>query len=345
MAIREHTAAHDSIQELPLISESASVTLVERLDTDRREKARETIHRWVREHQLPPEFYDLAETPGDWSSLQAELADRGNVELARRIATLTTRYHRPKPMLVRVRVEPDEPVSFLPGQYIGFRYNKTSRAYSISSSPDRSYLELCVRRVPGGRLSPDLCDNIKPGDSVTIRGPYGDLVLQDSSTRDIVFLATGTGVAPFKSMLDYLFENNLDDFEGHQRDVWLFLGAAWQDDLPYHTQFTELASEHDNFHYVPTLSREPILTDWEQETDYVQHAFMKHIDQSRVHVPLDHELKRWITRTPRSGVSKLIDPSNVDVYACGINAMVYSLVHAARSIGVPTENIESEGYG
>ncbi len=345
MAIREHTSAHESIQELPLISDSATVTLVERLDTDRREKARETIHRWMREHQLPPKFHELAQTPGDWTSLQDELISRGHPELTRRIATLTSRYNRPKPMLVRIRVDPDEPVTFLPGQYIGFRYNKTSRAYSISSSPDRSYIELCVRRVPGGRLSPAICDNIQPGDSVTVRGPYGDLLFQDPSPRDIVFLATGTGVAPFKGMIDYLFENNLDLYEGHQRDVWLFLGAAWEDDLPYHNQFIDLDTEHDNFHYVPTLSREPILTEWEQETDYVQHAFLKHIDQSSVVVPLDHGLKRWIIRTPRSGVSKLIDPSNIDVYACGINAMVYSLVHAARNIGVPLENIESEGYG
>lgn len=345
MAIREHTAAHDSIQELPLISDSATVSLVERLDTDRREKARETIHRWVREHDLSPKFHTLAETPENWPSLQTDLTALGHVELARRIATLAARYHRPKPMLVRVRVKPDDDVSFLPGQYVGFRYNKTSRAYSLSSSPDRPYLEFCVRRVPGGRLSPTICDNLNPGDTVSVRGPYGELVLQDSSTRDMAFLATGTGVAPFKSMIDYVFENGLDEHNGERRNVWLFLGAAWEDDLPYRTEFNELATTHDNFHYVPTLSREPILTEWEKETDYVQHAFLKHVDQSRVTVPLDHGLRRWITRTPRSGVSSLIDPNALDVYACGINAMVYSLVHSVESIGVPADRIESEGYG
>jgi NAD(P)H-flavin reductase len=161
----------------------------------------------------------------------------------------------------------------------------------------------------------------------------------------VVFLATGTGVAPLKSMIEYLFETGRDEHRGTTRDIWLFLGAAWVDDLPYRERFRDLADDHDHFHFVPCLSRERYLTDWEGETDYVQHALLKHTDDGAVDYPLGERLERWLGKRPQSGVTARIDPANVDVYACGINAMVYSLVQAAERLGVPHDRIESEGFG
>lgn len=98
------------------------------------------------------------------------------------------------------------------------------------------------------------------GDHLSIRGPFGgEFVLQEPSTRDLVFLATGTGVAPLKSMIDYCFEEGLDEYRGTRRDVWLFLGASWVDDLPNYDAFRELSTARDNFHFVPTASRESFL--------------------------------------------------------------------------------------
>jgi len=61
-----------------------------------------------------------------------------------------------------------------------------------------------------------------------------------------VFLATGTGVAPFKSMIDYVFGTGRDEYGGVERDVWPFLGAAWRDDLPYREAFRGLVRTHEN---------------------------------------------------------------------------------------------------
>ncbi|MFB6219318.1 MAG: ferredoxin--NADP reductase, partial [Halobacteriaceae archaeon] len=255
------------------------------------------------------------------------------------------RCERRRPMLVATELRPDEPVDYLAGQYVGIRYRGTSRAYSLSSSPNRERLELCVRRMPGGRLSPRICEDLSVGDEVTVRGPYGDLVLGNRSARDVVFLATGTGVAPFKGMIDYLFEEGLDEYRGTTRDVWLFLGAAWADDLPDREAFREHHRTRTNFHFVPCLSRETALTDWDGETDYVQHAFLKHVDPATVTAPLDERLETWLGREPDSGVAARIDPGNAEVYACGINAMVHSLVATAEHVGVPPEHIESEGFG
>jgi len=342
--VRVHASQHDDIVELPLVTESATVTTVERMDQDRRGEVTDAINRWLREHDVADTDGPVA-GPEDWAGLQDKLGEAGHAELARRIGTLTSRYDRPKPMLVRARFRPEDPFDFVAGQYVGLRYAGTPRAYSIANSPTEDEIEICVRRVPGGKLSPQLCDDLSVGDEVTLRGPYGELVLGEHSSRDVVFLATGTGVAPLKGMIDYIFETGRDDHRGQQRDIWLFLGAAWRDDLPYREAFRRLEREHDNFHFVPCLSRELTLSDWDGETDYVQHALLKHADERAVTAGVGNRLERWLTKEPRSGVEARIDPGDIDVYACGINAMVYSLVKSVERLGVPSERIESEGFG
>lgn len=281
----------------------------------------------------------------DWTGVATQLADEGYPEVARRVAALAERYDRPKPMLARARFRTNEDVDFLAGQYVGLRYDGTSRAYSLANSPTEDDLEICVRRVPGGRLSPRICDGLAVGDEITVRGPYGELVLQDHSSRDMVFLATGTGVAPFKSMIDYVFETGRDEYQGDKRDVWLFLGAAWKDDLPYFEEFRELNRTRANFHFVPCLSREPSLSDWDGETDYVQHALLKHVEPTAVTTGIGERLERWLQRDPQSGIEARFDPTDAEVYACGINAMVHSLVRTAEQLGVPLNCIDSEGFG
>lgn len=342
--VREHVSQHGAIADLPLITESAHVTAVEKMDQDRRSEVTAAIGRWLEEHDLLDEYGPIEEI-SDLEGVPDRLADDGYPEVARRITTLVERYDRPKPMLARVRLRTEKDVEFLAGQYVGLQYDGTPRAYSLASSPTRDDLEICVRRVPGGRLSPQICDKLAVGDELTVRGPYGELVLQDHSPRDMVFLATGTGVAPFKSMIDYVFESGRDQYQGAKRDVWLFLGAAWKDDLPYREAFRERQRQHENFHFVPCLSREPTLSDWEGESDYVQHALLKHTDPTAVTTGLGERLERWLSKRPQSGVEARLSPTNTEVYACGINAMVYSLVRAAERLGIPEERIESEGFG
>jgi ferredoxin-NADP reductase len=342
--VREHASQHDAIADLPLVTESARVRHVSKMDRDRRPEITAAIARWLRRHDLL-EGYGPIDGPGDWDGLEQRLGADGYPEVARRIAALAQRYDRPKPMLAQVRLQTGRDVDFLAGQYVGLRYDGTSRAYSLASSPTADDLEICVRRVPGGRLSPRICDGLAVGDEVTLRGPYGELVLQDHSPRDLVFLATGTGVAPFRSMIDYVFETGRDEYQGTDRDVWLFLGAAWEDDLPYREAFRERDRRRENFHFVPCLSREPSLSDWDGETDYVQHALLKHVDPTAVITGLGERQERWLQRDPPSDEAARLDPADAEFYACGINAMVHSLVRTVERLGVPEDRIESEGFG
>jgi len=317
---------------------------VEAMDHERTDEVREAVDHWFAESGLA-DRYDSVDDFDDWEALVAELHAEGYHRFARRCETLRERFERPYPMLTRVELEPDDRFEYLAGQYVGLRYRGNSRAYSIASSPTRDTVEICVRRVPGGRLSPKLVADLEVGDEVTMRGPRGDLVLNDPSPRDMVFLATGTGVAPLKGMIDYAFETGQDAFQGESRDLWLFLGAGWEDDLPYHGDFCEYADEYDNFHYVPCLSRESYLTDWDGETAYVQQSLLKHIDAAALETGLSRRMERWFETDPDSGVTARIDPGNAEVYACGINAMVHSLVTAAERVGVSDDCIDAEGFG
>lgn len=332
---------HERADRLPLVTESATVTAVEPLDHNRTNDVVEAVVDLLATHGADPhEMVEGHEVT--WDRARQELPAGRAGELA----TLRERYDRPFPSLVRVQIAPDEPVEFVPGQYMGVRYRGTPRAYSLAQSPNADDLEICVRRVPGGRLSSRLCTTLEPGEDLTVRGPGGDFVLQEPSTRDMVFLATGTGVAPLRSMIEYTFEEGRDRYDGTDRDVWLLLGGAWRDDLPYRERFAALDDTHDNFHFVPTLSRESVLTDWSGPTAYVQYILARYLTQGAANdTTLPGRFKAAADRAPSGNIGARIDPTNVEVYACGISVMVRALVAAARALGVPDAYIRSEGYG
>lgn len=341
--MREHTSQHDHVQSLPLISKTATVSEVEPLDRPRRDDIRETVRQLGDTYG----FADVIDLQGqvDWD-LIFEAATRRSQALAPQIGALHERFERTHPALVRIAFETDGPIGHAAGQYLSIRYGNRTRAYSIASSPNRDDTELCIRRVPDGRLSPRLCEDISVGDQLTVRGPNGHLLLEDISQRDMVFLATGTGVAPMKSMIDYTFEQGRDTYRGEQRDVWLFLGAAWEDDLPYHDAFSELAANQENFHYIPCLSREPWLSEWNGETEYIQDALLKYVDEGALaDAAFGRHMATMLANSPTTTVDARLDPHEVEVYACGINAMVYSLETAVKRLAVPERHIHCEGYG
>ncbi|WP_276271675.1 FAD-binding oxidoreductase [Haloarcula litorea] len=345
MDVPWHLPEEERARQLPLVTDSATVTLVEAMDRSRNKEVLSAVR-----DQLDPldgrewlgEFRDGSDVR--WASLTDRCREAGaTASRVDRIETLAERFERPYPSLLRLRVRPDVKVDFSPGQYIALRVDGTPRAYSLANSPSEDELELCIRRVPGGRLTSDLFQRVDEGDEVGVRGPNGEMVLESPSDRDVVFLATGTGVAPFKSMLDFTFEADRDSFEGEPRDVWLFLGCAWEDDLPYREAFRELDATHDHFHFVPTLTREPLLSDWEGATDYVQQVFVDHVaDDALAATALPDGLDR---RDAETATDARIDPANVELYACGITAMVSTLVDAALAVGVPADSMQYEGFG
>ena len=349
--VRQHLSQHDAAEQLPLVTDEAVVTDVTYRDRDRREEVVEAtaslLHDYGRSEWVETEGDEV--TGVDWDAIDqfVETGADGESHLAEHLKTLSGRYSRPHPSLLSFRFHAEDvDFEYAPGQYAAVRFERTPRAYSLANSPNEDETEVCVRRVPGGRLTTKLFTDLAEGDEITIRGPAGEFVLQEPSHRDMVFIATGTGVAPLKAMIDYTFEEGRDEFEGQTRDVWLVLGSSWEDDLPYHEDWKRYDDERENFHYVPTLSRENVLTDWEGETEYVQRTFLKYFEDGSVEASaLDESLRQFLDEEPAYDVDARIHPEHLEVYACGINAMVFPLVDVVQSAGVPDECIESEGYG
>lgn len=342
--VREHMSHHERADVVPLITESATVTDVVALDETRFDEVYRAIETILTEIGREDLIVDTNEREVDRDGINTVLKKR-DIPFADKLEKLVQRYDREYPSLLSVGAKAEEQeVDFVPGQYLTVRFHDTPRPYSIASSPSTDQIRFCIRRVPGGHLTPELFEELDPGDEITIRGPYGDFVMEEPSSRDMVFLATGTGVAPFRSMIDYTFEEERDIFHGEPRDIWLFLGASWGDDLAYHDHFRDLANRYDNFHYVPTLSRENYLTDWNGETAYVQQTFLKYIHRigSR---EIGDELEKYLHAEPKTDVGSRLDPSNVETYACGVNAMVTTLVNVAEQIGISENHIQGEGYG
>jgi benzoate/toluate 1,2-dioxygenase reductase subunit len=100
--------------------------------------------------------------------------------------------------------EPDG-MRYLPGQYVNVSVPGTpeTRSYSFSSMPRDGVVQFLVRNIPGGLMSSYLSERAKAGDIVTIAGPMGSFYLREV-TRPLLFLAGGTGLAPFLAMLEEL---------------------------------------------------------------------------------------------------------------------------------------------
>jgi CDP-4-dehydro-6-deoxyglucose reductase len=144
-----------------------------------------------------------------------------------------------------------ERLEFLPGQFTSFtdviEGKKITRAYSLASAPSgTNRFELCLNRVEEGHLSPRLFE-MQPGDCMEMRQPLGMFVLRQPP-RDSIFVATGTGVAPFRSFLQAHLNASSPAFT-------LLFGVRYESHLLYRDEFEEMARRYPQFRFWPTLTR------------------------------------------------------------------------------------------
>ena len=204
-------------------------------------------------------------------------------------------------------------MDFIPGQFVVVmcpqREGKVlRRAYSIASEPEqKEKLSLVIKLVQGGVVT-NWFWTLKQGDKFRVQGPFGKFVLPQPVDFDILFVATGTGIAPFRSMIRQMLP------AGFKRKIRLLFGSRYDNAIPYHREFLDLAGKYPNFTYVQTISRPS--PSWKGEIGYVQTKIGK--------------------LSPHGEGTR--------VYICGLNEMIQAVRDTCLKQGFQKEQIAYEKY-
>jgi ferredoxin-NADP reductase len=206
--------------------------------------------------------------------------------------------------------EAPEKIDFVPGQFVSFtgevHGKQITRAYSIASAPSHTNrFELCLNLVKEGHLSPYLFQ-MKPGDAIDMRPPLGQFVLR-TPPRDSILIATGTGVAPFRSILQAHLSETSPAFT-------LLFGVRHEASLMYRAEFEELSCRFPHFRFLPTLTRPD--DSWTGRTGRVQ----SHLEEA------------------------VGDRRDLDILLCGLKLMVNDVRNILREMGFDRKQVLFEKY-
>lgn len=224
---------------------------------------------------------------------------------------------RPAPdvALLRLQLPANQRFQYHAGQYIEFILRDGARrSYSMANAPTRvgqpPAIELHIRHMPGGLFTDQVFSTLKDKDILRVEGPFGSFFLRESA-RPVILLASGTGLAPVKALVEQLRDTN------DARPAWLYWGCRSRRDLYLHDWALAAAADWPQLRYVPVLS-EPLAADgWRGRTGLVHQALMAD----------------WP------------DLSGHQVYACGTPAMVDA---AQRDLvircGLPADHFIADAF-
>jgi CDP-4-dehydro-6-deoxyglucose reductase len=194
-------------------------------------------------------------------------------------------------IVLSLRLPANERLQFLAGQYIEFLLKDGSRrSFSMGNAPhDDEFVQLHVRRVAGGQFTDHVFGKMKERDILRFEGPLGTFFLREDSPKPIVFVASGTGFAPIKSIIEHALR------KGVSRPMVLYWGGRRPKDL-YMSELPQkwTAEYPQQFKYVPVISDALAEDQWSGRTGFVHRAVMQDFP----------------------------DLSGHQVYACGVPVMV-----------------------
>ena len=224
-----------------------------------------------------------------------------------------------------IKVNELEVFNFKAGQFVTLdlpiheQKNKRWRSYSIASWPDGSNVfELLIVLLDGGAGTTYLFNHVKVGSELTFRGAQGVFTLPDNIEKDLFFICTGTGIAPFRSMLNYMQLHNIS-----HKNLYLIFGVRTQKDLLYHEEMKVLENKMEDFTYMPTLSRES----WDGHKGYV------------------HSLYEEICKKNNEACESLEHLKPASFYLCGWKAMIDDARKKIVDLGYDRKVVHLELYG
>lgn len=226
--------------------------------------------------------------------------------LACRISSLDKLAH--DVIKVVLRMPPNAIFNFIPGQYIDvIGTSGIRRSYSLANAPNAgNTLELHIRAVENGAMSEYWFNQSAVNDLLRLHGPQGTFFLRNIAKRDLIFLATGTGLAPVKAMLEALPSLPPDQQPASITVMW---GARHECDL-----YFDVAALPNIQKYVPVLSQAEAA--WQGERGYIQDALLRQMSDLR----------------------------NSVVYACGSDAMIQSAKFTLTEAGLPGQYFYSDAF-
>jgi NAD(P)H-flavin reductase len=173
------------------------------------------------------------------------------------------------PDLAVVSVRPDQPFPYQAGQYVSLqcaRWPRIWRKFSIANAPRADgLLQFHVRAVPGGWVSGALVRHTEPGDTLLLGPAAGTMVADPGSTRDVLCIAGGTGLAPIKAIVQQLVvtsktsrtSRDMGDAADPQRNIHLLFGARTEKGLYDLPALREMERSHPPLRVIPVVSDEP----------------------------------------------------------------------------------------
>lgn len=215
-------------------------------------------------------------------------------------------------MAIWLKLPETERMQFLAGQYIDIiMTDGQKRAFSIANPPhEDSTIELHIRHVEGGTFSDKLFNEMQVGDSLEIQGPHGSFFLQEESDRPVIMLATGTGFAPVKAIVEHAIAEKV------QRPIHIYWGERHKNDLYMRALARSWSSNHKNIHFVPVLSQVGNEDEWNGKIGHIQDVVINDFD----------------------------DLSGYEVYACGAPAMVYTARDTLMTRGLDSNYYYSDAF-
>lgn len=168
----------------------------------------------------------------------------------------------------------EEQFDFKPGQFVmidlPIESKITNRSYSIASAPNnQNIFELIIVLNPTGLGTPHMWQDFKVGDDVKIAGALGKFTLPENIEHDICMIATGTGIAPLRSMIHHIINKNIP-----HKNIYLVFGCRTEADILYRTEMEALNEKYPFFSFIPVLSRSH--ENWHGKKGYV-HAIYEEI--------------------------------------------------------------------
>jgi NAD(P)H-flavin reductase len=217
----------------------------------------------------------------------------------------------PTVKVFRLGFTADAGFEFVAGQYVMVDIPRDAgilqKAYSIASPPvQRGSIDLCIKLVEGGYASTYFHRAVEIGTTLTIHEAQGTFV-DRGVDRERLYVATGTGIAPIRSLIQALYATGFDG------PLWLFFGVRYEDEILYETEWRRLAAGHPRFRFLQTVSRPRA---WTGDVGWVQDL-----------------LRRYLT-----------NPADKEAYVCGVVPMVKAVKPLLIELGVPRPQIHTEKY-